>query len=125
MKAETILQARIRAVLCKLGSPIRLFRNNVGSYPDPNGGKQWITYGLGKGSADLIGLIVGSGRFLGVEIKTATGRQSDEQKAWQRTIQSYGGIAVVLRSVAEAEEFLRSIIDGSFDQRMQDRGTTS
>ncbi len=115
MKQETILQSQIRAVLCKAGSPVRVFRNNVGAYDPVGDGKSWVSYGLGKGSADLVGLIVGSGRFLGVEIKTATGRQSDEQKAWAKTIVGYGGVAIILRSVAEAEAFLRSIIDGSIN----------
>jgi len=108
---EAVLQGHIRAVLCKAGSPVRLWRNNVGSWKDDAG--VWVSYGLGKGSADLVGLIVGTGRFLGVEIKTPTGRQSDEQKAWAATIRSYGGVAIVLRSVEEAEAFLRSIIDGT------------
>ena len=105
---ETALQAKIRATLCKVGSPIRLWRNNVGVLKDGNGG--YVSYGLGKGSADLIGLIVGTGRFIGIEVKTPTGRVTPEQKAWAKTIQDYGGIAVVLRSVTEAEELLKWIV---------------
>lgn len=107
---EAVLQSKIRAVLCRAGSPVRVFRNNVGSLPDGNGGR--VTFGLGKGSADLIGLIVGSGRFLGVEIKRPGQKQTPEQKAWAKTIETYGGIAIVLRSVEEAEEFLRGVING-------------
>jgi hypothetical protein len=108
---ETILMSKIRAVLCRRGSPVRLWRNNVGVLPDGNGGR--VAYGLGKGSSDLVGLIVGQGRFLGVEIKRPNQKPTAEQEAWLKTIRDFGGIAVVLRSVEEAEELLRRILDGS------------
>lgn len=98
-------------MLCKAGSPCRLWRNNSGCLPDGKGG--FVRYGLGIGSADLVGLIVGVGRLLAVEIKTPTGRMSEEQLAWHTTVRGYGGIAVVIRTVEEAEDLLRRILDGS------------
>lgn len=111
--------ARIRAVLCAPDSPCRVWRNNVGSTPDAKDptGKRWIQYGLGVGSADLIGLVVGTGQFIGCEIKRPGEYQSPEQRAWQKTIQSFGGIAVVLKSVEEAEALLGSIKDGTINAR--------
>lgn len=68
--------------------------------------------GLGMGSADLVGLqlvtitpeMVGTsmGRFVGIEVKTATGRERPEQTQWRQVVQRYGGIAGTARSVADA-----------------------
>lgn len=89
------------AVLNHRESPCRVWRNNVGQLRDARGIP--ITYGLGKGSADLIGFVFPTGQFLAVEIKTPEGRLSDEQKAWLATVRDRNGIAVVLRSVEAAE----------------------
>lgn len=114
---ETEIQQRIRGVLNHRESPIRMFRNNVGSYQDPKNPRRWIDYGLAVGSADLIGIekriitadMVGQtlGLFTAVEVKTPKGRLSDEQKAWLSMIQSFGGQAIVMRSVEEAENYLK------------------
>lgn len=68
-----------------------------------------ITYGLGIGSSDLIGLIEGPGQFLAAEIKTVKGRLTDEQEAWQDMIRRYGGKAITLRSEDEARKFLQEV----------------
>lgn len=71
-----------------------------------------VRYGLAPGSADLIGIVVTTGQFLAVEIKTPVGRLTEEQRAWRATIEKFGGLALVLRSVEEAEVLvarLRSI----------------
>lgn len=84
-------------------------------------GGQWVTWGLAKGSADLIGLVtieitgdmVGQkfGRFLSVEIKTEakTSKLSDEQVIWKKTIADRGGIAEVFRSGKDAQAFLKAL----------------
>jgi len=51
--AETILQQQIRLAL-GTNPEARIFRNQVGSLPDPRTGRL-VTFGLAKGSADLIG----------------------------------------------------------------------
>ena len=51
--AETDLQQQIRLAL-GTRSDLRLFRNQVGSLPDPRTGRL-VTFGLARGSADLIG----------------------------------------------------------------------
>lgn len=75
-----------------------------------------ITFGLPTGSGDLIGYVgytvtpadVGSviPKFASVEVKTARGRSSDEQKAWHRFVISVGGASGEVRSVDE----LRALI---------------
>ena len=44
------------------------------------------------------------GRFLGLECKSAKGRQSDYQKFIQRRIEDAGGLYVLAHSLAEAQE---------------------
>jgi hypothetical protein len=69
---------------------------------------RWHTFGLAKGSADLIGWqsieitadMVGQriAQFLSVEVKTPTGRVNPEQEAWARTVNAHGGRAIIARS---------------------------
>lgn len=89
---------RIRAALAVMPG-VLVWRNNVGV--DAGHG---IWYGLGVGSADLVGIVTirGVGVFLGVEVKTATGRMRPEQVQWAATVRRHGGIAITARSPEEA-----------------------
>ena len=108
--AETTLQQQIRLAF-GTHPLIRLFRNQVGSLPDPRTGRL-VTFGLARGSADLIGWrtitvtpdMVGTqlAVFTSIEVKTPTGRIRPEQQAWLETVQGAGGIAGVARSVTDA-----------------------
>ena len=64
-----------------------------------------IQAGLCKGSCDLIG-IAPCGAFLAVEIKTRTGRTTQEQDRFLAAVRAAGGIAGVARSVDDALELL-------------------
>lgn len=108
--AETDLQQRIRLAL-GTHPQARLFRNQVGSLPDARTGRL-ITFGLARGSADLIGWrtititpeMVGQriAVFTSLEIKTPTGRLTPAQRHWQQAVLQAGGIAGVARSVQDA-----------------------
>lgn len=106
---EAVLQSRIMAVLNHRDAPCRVWRNNVGVLRDSRGIP--VRYGLAVGSADLVGLVAKTGQFLAVEIKTPVGRLSAEQKAWLETVRKLGGLALVLRSVEDAEAFVRRLRD--------------
>ena len=116
--AETILQQQIRLAI-GINPETRLFRNQVGSLPDPRTGRL-VTFGLARGSADLIGwrtitvtqAMVGIrlAVFTSIEVKTPTGRVRPEQTAWLGAVQAAGGIAGVARSVPDA---LKIIADGN------------
>lgn len=82
-------------------------RNNVG-FDD----RTRVKYGLGKGSADLVGFLFESGRFFAIEVKTPTGRLSKEQKLWINFVNKCGGYACVARSVDEALGHLQKAIEG-------------
>jgi len=108
--AETTLQQQIRLALGTLPY-VRAFRNQVGSLPDPRTGRL-VTFGLARGSADLVGWrtvtvtpdMVGTtvAVFLSIEVKTATGRLRPEQQQWLDAVQAAGGIAGIARSVPDA-----------------------
>lgn len=90
---------------------IRVFRNSIGV--DVSRG-QPIRYGIpGPGGSDLLGWrtvkitqdMVGQeiAQFAAVEIKTPIGRLSPEQINFIRVVKEAGGLAVVARSVRDAE----------------------
>ncbi len=96
---ESVLLAQI---LLALGSrpDCRAFRNNVGKLPDPRTGR-WVTFGLAPGAPDII-CIVRGGRFIGIEVKTPTGKLRPDQEAFRDMLQSLGATYVVARSVDDA-----------------------
>lgn len=98
MNPESAIQ---RDILLALGAlpHVRVFRNSVGLARDPRSGAK-VRFGLCVGSSDLIGLC--RGRFLALEVKTATGRPTPEQLAFIAMVRAQGGIAGVVRSVADA-----------------------
>ena len=115
--AETTLQQQIRLAL-GTNPDARIFRNQVGSLPDPRTGRL-VTFGLARGSADLIGWrtvvitrdMVGQrlAVFTSIEVKTPTGRVSPQQQAWLSVVQGAGGIAGIARSVTDAQLLLSNL----------------
>lgn len=65
-----------------------------------------IFAGLAVGSSDLIGIQHGTGRFVALEIKTATGRVTVQQSKFLAAIEAAGGLAAVVRSVDESDAVL-------------------
>lgn len=74
-----------------------VYRNNSGTLW-ANG--QPVSFGY-PGSADIIGLLPGSGRFLAVECKSPMGKQSRKQIHFQEQIERSGGVYLLVRSVGE------------------------
>ena len=111
--SEQSIQQHIR-LACSTGAT-RLFRNNTGTLRDQHG--RPVSFGLCKGSADLIGYrtititpdMVGQqvAVFASIEVKTPTGRIRPEQRAWMEKILAAGGIAGVARSVEDALRLTR------------------
>lgn len=96
----------------------RLLRHNVGALYDANG--RLVRYGV-PGHPDLAGLIDTHvecpscftpvplrGRWIGLEVKTDTGRIEPQQKLFHEMIERYGGLVAVVRSVDEAREIMRA-----------------
>jgi len=115
--AETTLQQQIRLAL-GTNPDARIFRNQVGSLPDPRTGRL-VTFGLAKGSADLIGwrtitvtpAMVGTrlAIFTSIEVKVPKGRIRPEQQAWLEAVHHAGGIAGIARSVTDAQALLSNL----------------
>jgi hypothetical protein len=115
--SEQSIQQHIR-LACSIGT-CRLFRNNTGTLRDING--RPVTFGLCKGSADLIGWttrtitpeMVGQkiAVFTSIEVKSSSGRVKPEQQQWLNAVQAAGGIAGVARSVGEAMDLLSITTD--------------
>lgn len=111
--SEQELQQRIRLQLGS--SPVRLWRNNVGALRDERG--RLVTYGLCKGSSDLIGLrqvLIGPEHlgqtlavFSAIEVKTPKGRLREEQRSFLELVERFGGYSGVATSVEEAARVLR------------------
>jgi hypothetical protein len=114
---ETTLQQQIRLAL-GTRCDARLFRNQVGSLPDPRTGRL-VTFGVARGTADLIGWrtvvvtpeMVGQriAVFTSIEVKTPTGRIAPAQQHWLQAVRSAGGIAGVARSVADSQQILANL----------------
>ena len=73
------------------GIPCRAGRNGIIMRPNP-----------ARGIADIIG-VLSDGVFLAVEVKTATGRQSDVQKIFQEKLEAKNGLYILARSVADVK----------------------
>lgn len=96
--SETAIMRAIHDAVVVTGRAL-MWRNNVGR---ARYGAAWVAYGLGLGSADLVGLIRPSGRAFALEVKTPTGRLSAEQRAWHKAWSEAGGFVACVRSVEDA-----------------------
>ena len=85
-----------------------LWRNNVGvathvtTHVGRGLGTCRVVYGLCPGSADLVGLLAPSGRFLGLEVKRPGEKPTPAQVQWLDLVRGMGGFAAVVSSVDEA-----------------------
>ena len=95
----------------------------------PNGGHRNIqtaarlkAEGVTSGVADLL-LLVPKREYHGlcVEVKTPVGRQSDNQKNWQRIIEAQGFKYCIVRSLDEFAELVRWYLDEPPKARLQGR----
>ena len=94
----------IRAALTATGL-ITCWRNNTGYDAERK-----IHYGLGIGGADLVGILKSSGRFVGIEVKTAKGRVADEQRMWAQAVTNAGGLYILTRSAEDAVRQLTEVL---------------
>ena len=111
--SEQELQQQIRLQLGS--SPVRLCRNNVGALRDERG--RLVTYGLCKGSSDLIGLrqvLIGPEHlgqtmavFSAIEVKATKGRLREEQRSFLELVERFGGYSGIATSVEEAARVLK------------------
>jgi hypothetical protein len=99
---ETHLQQAIEDAIIASGRAI-VYRNNGGV---ARYGEARVRYGLAPGSADLIGFLVPSGRFLAVEVKMPGKHLEPDQLRWRDVVVRAGALHVTAHSVAEALDAL-------------------
>jgi len=90
-------EAQIQAeILIRLGEDfpkdVRAWRNNSGAIKVDD---RFICFGL-KGQADISGLLI-TGRRLEIEVKSAKGRQSKDQKNFEQMITDFQGIYILAK----------------------------
>lgn len=91
MGSETDLLSAVLMAL-QLEPGIVAWRNNSGR-------KGRVRFGLGNGSADIVGIVAPAGRFFALELKVGKGKQSPAQHGWEGQVKAKGGIYAVVRSV--------------------------
>ncbi len=62
------------------------------------------------GCADISVVVPKSGRFVGLEVKSANGRVSKEQVVYASVLTAHGGLYFVVRSVEQAKEAVAEIL---------------
>lgn len=80
------------------------WRNNTGAFAVD---RRYIRYGH-PGSSDILGVY--RGRFLAIEVKSPTGKQSPDQKIFQRMVEKNGGIYLLVRSVDELADAMHPLM---------------
>ncbi len=95
--SESQILADIRLALGEEPDAV-FWRNNTGAAELASGHHR--NFGLAKGSADLIGCV--GGRFVALEVKTRSGRVSDDQRVFLELVRRCGGFACVVHSVLDA-----------------------
>lgn len=77
-------------------------------FAEPDGGGRRFRVGMTPGASDLIGCVLG--RFVGLEVKTKTGRLSEDQRTWFRRMRRVGAVVECVRSADEAVAVVRAVI---------------
>lgn len=98
---ETNISQLVRLECSKLGAV--MFRNNTGAMQTVDG--RWVSFGLCKGSSDLIGIY--KGKFVAFEIKQVGKKPTQDQVSFIDIILKNGGIAGVLTSPDDVKLFLK------------------
>lgn len=99
---ESEIQTAVRIAMGK--EPDLVLWRNSGGVAEKEGRTQ--RFGLQVGASDLVGIGPG-GVFVAWELKSATGRLSDEQRRFLALVEKRGGHSAVIRSVDDAWAALR------------------
>lgn len=99
---EHDIQNRIRAAAAPYAV---IFRANVGQGYTKDG--RFFSTGLPVGFSDLFGFRRSDGRAVFIEVKTMSGRASNEQKHFLAEMRKAGAIAGICRSPEEAIKLIQ------------------
>lgn len=103
-------QKLVDEVLLAIGSTnkCRVYRNATGCARSMDGARI-ISFGL-KGSPDIVG-ILSNGKWLGLEIKTGSGKQNKDQLNFEAMIRRFNGHYLVVRNAQEAVAFVSQVLE--------------
>jgi len=109
-KAENLIQRGIMDWLeiLKNQGQLYFFRAGSGAVKTEQG--RFFKTGR-PGCPDIVACVAPSGRFVGLEVKTKTGRQSPAQKTAEAEIVEVGGVYAVVRSIGEAKQAITKVIN--------------
>ncbi len=85
---------------------LRIWRANTGAAMVKG---RLVRFGV-PGQPDIQGIIAPTGKYLGIEVKSPTGRQSEEQKLFQAMVERQGGIYILARSVDDVRKILEPLL---------------
>ncbi len=90
-------------------------RMNTGAIkiPAANGRDRFVRFGF-PGCSDILGQMR-DGRLLCVEVKSPTGRATDEQRAFLALVAANGGVSVLARSVDDVVDAIDKAYNGYVD----------
>lgn len=71
-------------------------------------GNRSVRFGV-PGAPDIMMIVAPWGTVVGVEVKSATGRQSPEQKRFQAAMEARGGVYCLARSVVDVDNTLAQL----------------
>lgn len=63
-----------------------------------------------RGISDILGVLPPGGRFLAIEVKTATGKLTEHQLRFLSAVREAGGVAFVARSLDDVISTLREVM---------------
>ena len=114
VEPEGSVLERTQELMSKWGG-VHVMRNTVGFIKK---GSRGITYGLGKGSSDIVAIVAPYGRWLCVETKRGDGGKLEpHQERWLRWMRQYGAVVGVIdkpEDVIPLIEQARSANDGAW-----------
>jgi hypothetical protein len=79
------------------------YRRNVGAFKNKD---RFVRFGL-PGMADIGGIHIG--KAIEIEVKTFKGKQSEEQKNWQKAVENAGGIYILSYDEETAIEIIKNL----------------
>lgn len=102
----------LQPTLLRIGShpQVRCWRQNTGKARAMDDPRRIISFGV-AGGGDISGIVAPFGTRLEIETKTATGKQRESQRNFERMIRSQGGIYILGRSAEEIEDELERVLD--------------
>lgn len=101
-KSEAYIEGQILEWLALSGIGF-FWKNASGGFFDGKRMRKHVSPFAINGTSDILG-VARDGRFIALEVKTASGRASREQIAFIKRVRECGGLACVVRSVDQTKE---------------------